>query len=154
MEIARWREQSEEILSFALWVFKVCDCCEIGKRYLFEKALFSCGLVERKEVWAKDEVESFPLLYKSYQYKEHLFLRCPIRSAYFGLPGTFMYLSTFEDSIEGETTVLVHWGKCVQVEMPTSHAGGRTGHCDRICWRDFCIPSLPIRSWLRAQRIL
>ena len=62
MEIPGWREEPENILSPASWVFKVRDGCEIREADLLEETLLGCRFVEGKEVWTEDEVEGFPLL--------------------------------------------------------------------------------------------
>ena len=59
---ALWREEAEQVLSTAFWVFEVTDGVEVIETDLFEKTLFGGRLVEGEEVGTKDKVEWFPLL--------------------------------------------------------------------------------------------
>ena len=56
------REEAEEVLSAALWIFEVADGIKVVEANLLEKTLLGGGLVEGEEVGPEDEVEGFPLL--------------------------------------------------------------------------------------------
>ena len=59
---ALWREEAEEVLSTAFWVFEITDGVEVIETDLFKKTLLGGRFVEREEIGPKDKVEWFPLL--------------------------------------------------------------------------------------------
>lgn len=52
-----------------------------------------------------------------------------VGETYFGLSCPLVHFSASQDSIEGKAAVLAYWGKGVEAQMPTSHAGFSTRCC-------------------------
>lgn len=52
-----------------------------------------------------------------------------IRIPYFGLSSAFVYLSAFQDPVEGKAAVLVDGRKGVKIQMSAPGARDRFGNC-------------------------
>lgn len=57
MVAALGREEAEEVVSAAFWVFEVADGVEVAEADFFEQAFLGGRFIEGEEVGAKDKKE-------------------------------------------------------------------------------------------------
>lgn len=124
MVVTLRREEAEEVLSAAFWIFEVADCIQVVEADLFEKTLLGGGFVEREQVGSEDEVEGFPLLRRGALAECKSWFKVV---GNLGFPGAFMHLSTSKHTIKGEAAILIHGRKGVEIEVPTSDAWSAVG---------------------------
>ena len=55
MEISGGGEETEDMLSFPLWVLEIGNGAEVGESNLFKEAFFRRGFINREEIRAQDE---------------------------------------------------------------------------------------------------